>query len=258
MNNIETAIALMEMGYCVIPSGGKSDGKHKRPLVSWKDYQTNIPDSAKLKDWDLQYKPTLWGIVTGEISHLVVIDADDKSIIDLFQNAGLKPHVKTRRGEHYYFNWPGHQIKTTAGIIMPHLDVRADGGFVNCLGNNQDADYIITIWPERKTLYNFTDLPLEVKNAWINLSKKETAVKPGKIMGNINNGSRDSTLTSLAGSLRSRGLPLEVIEISLLDANKQLCKPPLPEQIVLKIARSISRYQPNNIKPIFKGGVEGL
>ena len=61
----------------------------------------------------------------------------------------------------------------------------------------------------------------------------------------IKEGNRNSTLTSLAGTMRARGMTEESIYAALLAENNARCNPPLDEAEVRKIAHSVSRYQPN-------------
>jgi hypothetical protein len=56
---------------------------------------------------------------------------------------------------------------------------------------------------------------------------------------------RNTTLTSLAVSMRRRGMSQEAIEAALLVENGK-CKPPLPESEVRRTAASVSRYAPVN------------
>ena len=58
----------------------------------------------------------------------------------------------------------------------------------------------------------------------------------------IQEGSRNNTLASLAGSLRHRGLPAGTILETLRVVNSRECKPPLPDSEVVSIAQSISKY----------------
>jgi hypothetical protein len=51
-------------------------------------------------------------------------------------------------------------------------------------------------------------------------------------------------LTSLAGSMRRRGMSAEAIAAALMAQNAQHCHPPLPEREVRAIAESVSRYAP--------------
>ena len=60
----------------------------------------------------------------------------------------------------------------------------------------------------------------------------------------IPEGQRSDTLTSLAGTMRPRGMGAEEIEAALLVANKKRCAPPLAEDEVRKIASSVCRYRP--------------
>jgi len=85
----------------------------------------------------------------------------------------------------------------------------------------------------------------------------EVGTKAPTIPSVIAEGMRDSTLASLAGSLRARGLSEETIYLSLSEVNRNQCQPPLPDSDVQKIAKSVSRYAPkaNDNKPGFKGGV---
>jgi hypothetical protein len=73
-------------------------------------------------------------------------------------------------------------------------------------------------------------------------SKKATP----KIGERIVEGQRDSTLTSIAGTMRRRGLSLEAIEAALKVENQTRCDPPLPEETIAKISRSIGGYPPGD------------
>jgi len=78
------------------------------------------------------------GISTGA-SGLLVIDIDGRNALSIFEemagDAGL-PHtyrVKTRseHGQHFYFRSPHHfEVKSSAGLLGPGIDVRAAGGYV--------------------------------------------------------------------------------------------------------------------------------
>jgi len=61
----------------------------------------------------------------------------------------------------------------------------------------------------------------------------------------IPEGQRDVTLTSLAGSMRRRGMTAEAIYAALAMTNTQRCRPPLSDDSVRRIAESVSRYPPD-------------
>jgi Primase C terminal 1 (PriCT-1)/AAA domain len=72
--------------------------------------------------------------------------------------------------------------------------------------------------------------------------KNGTAHKPADPVGDvILEGSRNDVLASLAGSMRRRGMGEAEILAALLVTNQRRCRPPLPQQEVERIARSIAR-----------------
>jgi hypothetical protein len=237
-----TAFKVHTLGFPVIPSGGGKS--HKAPLVPWAEYQTRQPTDEELQDWEEQYHSKLWGIVTGVISGVVVIDADTPEARAELEAELGKPHVITPGGgAHWYFTHPGHEVKTVAGIL-PDVDIRGDGGFVNTVGTRPDGEYKILTLPAPDNLIPWARLPERLRAAMIG-SRPSGAV--GKTIPEvIQDGQRNATLTSLAGSLRSRGIKQSVIEDTLKGINQAQCQPPLPEKDVIAVARSVSRYEPKS------------
>jgi putative DNA primase/helicase len=67
------------------------------------------------------------------------------------------------------------------------------------------------------------------------------------VEGDISEGSRNAHLTSLAGSMRRRGMgSVKAMEAALLEENTQRCSPPLGKDEVKTIARSVGRYPPKD------------
>jgi hypothetical protein len=85
-------------------------------------------------------------------------------------------------------------------------------------------------------------LPSELLNFWHGCRN----IVPIATEQSIAEGSRNNTLTSLAGKLRNEGKDETAIAESLLIANNEQCNPPLSISEVQSIARSISRYEPGN------------
>lgn len=65
----------------------------------------------------------------------------------------------------------------------------------------------------------------------------------------IPEGSRNTHLASLAGSMRHRGMSPPAIEAALQEQNRTNCDPPLSGEEVASIAQSICRYAPGNPDP---------
>ena len=242
MDNIrDIVLKLHREGYSMIPSGKGEDGKH--PAVEWAPYQEKQPSEDAFRGWLRQENRKLWGIVAGEISDVVIVDVDlgaDQAIMN-----GFEPHVKTPRGGgHYWFEHPGKPVKTCAGIL-PKIDIRGDGGFANVVGKNPKTgkEYIIKIMPTRDRLYKWEQMPKAILEA-MEKGKERVEPEPGEL---IPEGKRDSTLASLAGSMRKRGMTQDEIETALARVNQDRCKPPLEDEQVAKIARSVSRYEPDEV-----------
>jgi hypothetical protein len=66
----------------------------------------------------------------------------------------------------------------------------------------------------------------------------------GQKNGTIPVGQRNAYLTSLAGSMRRRGMSQSAIEAALFVENELKCDPPLPSDEIRGIAKSIMRYSP--------------
>ncbi len=86
-----------------------------------------------------------------------------------------------------------------------------------------------------------------------------SALKPASpISLVVAHGGRNKTLTSLAGSMRNRGMMVDEMLPAVLAANKNRCDPPLDEFEVRQIAESVSRYAPSvPIKSIEPIGADG-
>ena len=205
----DVAFKLHTLGFCVIPSGGGKSGK--APLVSWAEYQHRPSTESELNHWETTLHPKLWGMVTGAISGVVVIDADTpETRAELETEIGMPPHVLTPRGGgHYYFKHPGYLVKTTVRIV-PQVDIRADGGFVNTVGSRPDGEYTILRLPTPDILIPWEQLPARIRQA---LDSSKSATVPITTEGTIPEGDRKAHLTSLAGSMRHRGMPQAALEI---------------------------------------------
>jgi len=135
----EQALALyQEMGLCVIPI----EGKRKKPLVAWKEYESRQPTKEELASWSEQY----WsngadanvGVVCGAVSgDLVVLDFDQMSAFDAFKSewaamrggrnvADETVVVATGRGFHVYCRVKSMPKSRT----LPNVEVKAEGHYV--------------------------------------------------------------------------------------------------------------------------------
>jgi len=148
-------------------------------------------------------------------------------------------------GEHKFYKHPGFDVPSAApikdanGSALPGLDRRGDGGYV-VLPPSVHLSGKPYVW--KSDLDEDELLPMP---AFVYSRDAATAGKAAPQVGNtIQQGARNTTLASLAGSMRRRGMSEEEIEVTLLAVNSGRCAPPLDESEVKKIARSVARYEP--------------
>jgi len=241
-NSPELAVYWLDQGYQIFPVG-----KDKKPYngYKWGDYPITKNDDALLR-WSGINKGAGVGIITGEQSNLLVLDVDnkngangDESIKILEKQYGSLPvtfKVKTPTGGyHYYFAYNNCGLTVDAGV-MDGIDYRGEGGYVVAAGSvTRDGAYTIVC-----------DAPVADAPDWLVrvLTRGNTNDKSSKTAsssGFLATGSRNNDLTSLAGSMRRKGMEQDAIETSLLAINPTLDQP-LPEHEVIDIAKSIMRY----------------
>ncbi|MBT3788201.1 MAG: AAA family ATPase [Alphaproteobacteria bacterium] len=114
-------------GFSIIPF---KDGQ-KLPLLPWVQFQKTAAGIGRVRLWASDYPDCNWGIVTGEVSGIVVLDFDTEEAEAEAKEFGLPetPMVKTPRGRHYYYKHPGQQISNATGLFGG-MDIRGDGGCV--------------------------------------------------------------------------------------------------------------------------------
>jgi KaiC/GvpD/RAD55 family RecA-like ATPase len=141
-------------------------------------------------------------------------------------------------GWHYFFRHPGGIVKNSAEKIAPGLDIRGDGGYVvaapSLHASGREYAWLIDATAP------LADMPSWLKNQLKKASSKDVdKTKVAAIPDTINEGRRNDTLTALAGKLRRAGLSPNGIFHALRVENKKRCRPPLPEEEIKVIAKSI-------------------
>jgi hypothetical protein len=143
--------------------------------------------------------------------------------------------AKTGKGRHLYYKYSsGTAIRNSAGKLGPGLDVRAEGGYV-LLPPSIHANGTAYKWLTRAQP---APLPGWVEKLLAEPARPQATGTDGKIP----QGQRNQHLASLAGSMRRRGMSAQAIATALLEENKLRCDPPLAENEVRNIAKSVGRY----------------
>jgi putative DNA primase/helicase len=240
-------------------SGCDKVGKHPRTPHGLNDGTT---DAAQIRRWWRQWPDANIGTVTGAVSGFVVLDVDprhggDPSLEDLTAKHGSLPDTTESLtgggGRHLLFAHPGTPIHNDAGKKLgAGLDIRGDGGYV-VVPPSRHASGQFYEW-EASSHPN--DVPLAPMPAWLvdRLREHRTTApvngQPSVDGAPIADGQRNVTLTSLAGSMRRRAMTADEIHAALAVVNLQRCQPPLPDDVVRRIAASVSRYIPANSQTV--------
>lgn len=124
---LQEALRYLNLGYSIIPVD-----RHKKPLISWKEFQERKASEDEVKQWYVRYPDANIGIVTGAISKLTVFDQDSEEVRQEFLSTlpedFQSPEAKTPNGYHTFCCFDP-TIKNKVGII-PGLDIRSEGGYV--------------------------------------------------------------------------------------------------------------------------------
>ncbi|HEX7273271.1 MAG TPA: phage/plasmid primase, P4 family, partial [Casimicrobiaceae bacterium] len=260
----DAALAYAAQGFAVFPlhnplpngscscgkSGCGSIGKHPRTSNGLKAATT---DSEQIRQWWISWPEANIGIATGAVSNLLVVDVDgtegEESLRRMTESRGPLPATrmaKTGRGRHLYFRHPGGKIKSKAPICAdhPHVDSRGDGGYVVAPPSLHSSG--VRYAGDQTMPSELADPPRWLVDL-ISGQGCEHATPAGVASNDaLVEGSRNDGLTSLAGTMRRRGMSPAAIEAALIAENGQRCSPPLPEDEVQAIACSISNYAPGS------------
>lgn len=259
------ALQYTQRGWLVLPlhapedggqcSCGKRDcssvGKHPRTPNGLKDASAKM---GTIRYWWQKWPHANVGIATGIKSGIVVLDIDphhggDESLADLLHNHSPLPDtwesLTGGGGRHIVFKHPGGIFKNRTGLA-PGIDVRGDGGYIvappSVHASGRTYAWELSATPGEVPLADIPPwllaLPKEPQGS--NIPIAPATREP------ILEGRRNSTLTSLAGTMRQRGMSESGIAAALLAENEHRCQPPLADQEVRRIAQSVMRYPPSN------------
>jgi Bifunctional DNA primase/polymerase, N-terminal/Primase C terminal 1 (PriCT-1) len=246
---LRKSLEYAERGWPVFPCmpGGK------KPLTRHGHLDATT-DRSRITAWWNRWPDANIGIPTGEGSGILALDVDQRAGLDALKaEHGELPATRTHStgsgGMHYLLAYPaGAEIRNSAGKLSKGLDVRGEGGY-------------IVVPPSATTrLYELLDdLPLAAPPEWLTeaLRQPHSAAtprsdatggvdrppSPGPIdldrSGPIPAGTRDDTLTRIAGRLHDGTRDAAELAGALLEVNRRRCEPPLPDAQVEKIAASI-------------------
>ena len=258
MNLIESAVYYSSKGLSVIPThsilkdgscdcGNKECGaKGKHPRLNWRKQIKDRLSDEELELWWRKYPNSNVGIVTGEISQVIVIDIDGEKGLKSLKEIGLTldtmPPTPTARtgggGYHLYYRYVKGAIKTRVNVLEK-VDIRADGGIVIAPPSLHQSGKNYK-WLKGKSL---DDIPIADFDFSL-LSKPDGVVirKSAewyiKILDGVAEGGRNEAATKLVGRWARSGLSQKEIRYFLFDWNSRNM-PPLEESELDTVIESI-------------------
>lgn len=143
------------MMFRIFPCTITADGR-KVPLIkNWQQLATTDPEQIRL--WQELFRDRLhyWGIPTGIVNDLLVLDVDVKSggleTIKNFQLPDTMSQTTRSGGKHWLFRYPkdGKIYGNRVGFL-PGLDVRGEGGYILYYG----VDSKLIVYPPPWLLQN--------------------------------------------------------------------------------------------------------
>jgi hypothetical protein len=133
-------------------------------------------------------------------------------------------------------------VPSRCGALGSGLDVRGDGGYI----------VVPPSWHRSGRIYEWEasthpdEVPLPPAPAWLVERATASGAAPSPpaspLDDTIPEGRRNDALTSLAGSMRRRGMTSEEIQPALAAVNARRCTPPLAHAELWRIAASVGRY----------------
>lgn len=229
-----------------------SPGKHPLTKNGFHDATTSM---EVISEWGKAYPFANIGVATGFSSGIVVLDIDVKSggqesLATLPSLAGHREVRSGGGGIHYYFLAPSDRVPCRVGLL-PGIDFRGDGGYI--------------VAPPSKHLsgneYSWVSHdPLQILPQWLmdRLQQRLETSSKNELAG-ISEGKRNTTLASIAGFLRTKGLDDGQVSSVLSTINEKACVPPLPDNEVRAICQSINRYDAwEPIRPLKNGSQQPI
>jgi len=255
---LDCALSYAQRGWSVLPvhtpdgnkcSCGKncgSPGKHPR-ILEWQKNATT--DEAKIRQWWAQWPTANIGI-NPRPSGLLVIDIDprnggDDTWHELKIKYGLSDQTVTSLtgggGTHLLYKSNGADYKALKVSLGDGVDVQRGDKFIvvppSLHASGKTYEWELSGHPD-----DIETLSISPSLLSILIKEGQDAIAP-PIQETIERGKRNSELTSLAGTMRRRGMEAPEILVALEEVNKR-CVPPLTHDELVQIANSVGRYEP--------------
>src|SRR6266404_2614182 len=104
---LDFALRLHDLGFSISPPVAPQG---KWPILHWKPYQTERASKKQLIDWALEYSYFNYAVITGKLSGIVCLDADNAMAEEVItKNCPATPMLQVSgsgRGRHHIYRYP--------------------------------------------------------------------------------------------------------------------------------------------------------
>ena len=264
-NCLEAALWFESQGCSVFPLEPRSKKPYASilPGHSWKEFQERRATPDEIRHWFSIAPDANLALVCGSISGIVVIDVDGEDGQKWFQeNVPVKPNLfqytSSKSKFHAFYKHPGAHVRIAPSVaVVNQIDVRGDASYVVIAPSVHPTGAQYSL----KALKGFSGMNSLVPVPDVKLSKNEAgeyqatpSTFDAPVMEDVEKGARNSSLTSMCGSLYARGLSADEVVVLAHQWNNQHCKPPLPGHEVDVIARSMANTHGNNNPHMLNAG----
>jgi len=218
--------------------------KQKEPLIKWGKFQRIRASDEEIRRWFRNWPDANIGIVTGNVSDLLVIDMDKKEatkdVLSVLPDSFKAPMARTPRGgRHFYFRYDA-RMRTVVGII-PGIDIRAEGGYILAPPSvgSTGARYK---WLEKPSDTEIPPMPQKLLDLLV-ACQSERRAKREPNDGFLTQGRRDDDLFHTALELARAGVGRAEIEARILHL-AATAKPPFDrKEALIKVESAFKRLK---------------
>jgi len=237
-------------GRCSCGKACESPAKHPLTEHGFKDAAT---DETTIRNWWTKWASANIGIATGAVSNLAVVDLDGPNTQTLLKRESIflpeTTTAQTGRGYHPFYAYPGCKVASRSAVLSDgsgsKVDIRGDGGYVVAPPSVHITGKVYRWVIEKEVLSVFPDALLRFlerqEPGGDRLNTDSTWVD--EALEGVSEGERDATAAKLAGYWLNVTAGNERATGQALQLWNRLNKPPMTEQQVEKVLRSIAvRY----------------
>lgn len=228
-------------------------GKHPIPK---KGFLAASNDPDQITTWWTSYPDANIGLATGLDTGLVVIDADGPNGITSVEALNLPATVIAQsgsgHGRHYFFQHPGDANLPSwarGHDALPGVDFRGNGGYIILAPSNHVSGGNYT-WIDGPKTTKFAPLPESFVETYCNGKQLKDDAKQADDDPEYIEEGRNVYLTRKAGTLRRAGMDDDHILTDLRWLNTEKCRPPLPDEELVRIAANIGKKPTGDTGPV--------